>query len=369
MKILMVVTGLNIKTGTYEVVRNVVHQLIKKHEITILTNDVSVDDIPHTNIIKLQVMPLPFLQYRFMPKLIKMIQNHELDNYDVIHVFEYPLFVTDYITLMKNKIKPPVIISLHGTLNQYGSFPLNLIKNIHNNFMVKFQNHIDLFLVSSLAEKRQVTKFKIPDEKIQILEPAMRLFPIDKIVANRQNILYVGRLSITKNVDLLISAFAKIKTNNVDLIIAGQDFGALTQLKSLVKKLNIENRVFFKGWVSEDEKIELLSRATIFVHPSLEDVFLLSLLEAAAIGIPCVAFDVGSNSEILEDMVTGIIVKKKDPDGLAEKLDLLLSDSKLYEKISANSKTELPKKFNWEKTAKKLEDYYVKVLNCKKSQN
>ena len=365
----MVVTGLNVKTGTYEVIRNVTHQLIKKHEITILTDNVEVDDIQYTHIIKLQAISIPFLQYRFMPKLITLIQNHQLDNYDIIHVFEYPLFVTDYITLMKNKIKPPVIISLHGTLNQYGKFPLNLIKNIHNNFMVKFQDRIDLFLVSSLAEKRQVAKFNISEEKIQIFEPAMKLFSVEKIVSDKKNILYIGRLSITKNVDLLVNAFAKIKTKNIDLIIAGQDFGTLTQLKSLVKKLGIENNVFFKGWISEKDKIELLSKSTLFVHPSLEDVFLLSLLEAAAIGIPCIAFDVGSNSEILEDMVTGIIVKKKNPDGLAEKLDLLLSDTELYEKISINSKTEFPKKFNWEKTAKKLEEYYIQVSTYKKSQN
>ena len=84
----------------------------------------------------------------------------------------------------------------------------------------------------------------------------------------------------------------------------------LSELKQLSIKYGIENKVNFTGWISEQEKISLLSEATIFVHPSLEDVFLLSLLEAAAIGIPCVAFDVQSNSEILEDGNTGIIVKE-----------------------------------------------------------
>ena len=94
----------------------------------------------------------------------------------------------------------------------------------------------------------------------------------------------------------------------------------------------------------------------------MEDVFLLSLLEAAAIGIPCVAFDVESNSTILEDNKTGIIVKDISSEGLSQKLDLLLNDNNLYDKISKNSKLILPKKFNWELTTKILENFYYDVV-------
>jgi glycosyltransferase involved in cell wall biosynthesis len=190
----------------------------------------------------------------------------------------------------------------------------------------------------------------------------MNIFPIEKQNSSRQKIVYVGRLSKTKNIKILIEAFSKIKTSNVDLIIAGPDFGMLKQLKKITKDKGLQNRVFFMGWISEEEKMKLLSETTIFVHPSLEDVFLLSLLEAGAIGIPCVAFDVGSNAEILDDNKTGIIVKDISAEGLSEKLDLLLNDNKLYEEISRNSKLLLPKKFNWELTTKTLEGFYNHVL-------
>jgi len=120
----------------------------------------------------------------------------------------------------------------------------------------------------------------------------------------------------------------------------------------------LQNRVFFMGWITEKEKMKLLSETTIFVHPSLEDVFLLSLLEAGGVGIPCIAFDIGSNAEILDDNKTGIIVKDISSQGLSEKLDLLLNDNKLYEEISSNSRLLLPKKFNWKLTTKTLEEFY-----------
>jgi len=362
MKILFVVTGLDTKTGTYEVVTNVSNILLQKHEVSLLTDTKYNKDIPFTKIFKLKTKDLLLPQYRFMPNLKKLFQNGEFEQFDIIHIFEYPLYVTDYITIKKNKISTPIVISLHGTLHQFNKFPFNLFKIIHNFIMLNFQNRINLFLVSSSSEKRGVIRNNIPKEKIKILPPAMKIFSIEKQNSSRKKIVYIGRLSKTKNVELLIKSFSKIKTLNVDLIIAGPDFGMLKKLKKIVKDKSLENTVFFTGWISEQEKMKLLSETTIFVHPSLEDVFLLSLLEAAAIGIPCVAFDVESNSEILEDQKTGIIVKDISVKGLAEKLDLLLNDKKLYDEISKNSKSLLPKKYNWELTTQILENFYNQII-------
>jgi len=361
MKILFVATGLDTKAGTYEVISNVSKILLQNHEVTLLTDIKYNMEIPFTKIIKLKTNNFLLPQYRFMPNLNKLLQNSISNQFDIIHIFEYPIYITDYLTVKKRQINTPIIISLHGTLHQFNKFPFNIFKKLHNFIMLNFQNRINLFLVSSVSEKEGVIKNGIPEEKIKILPLAMRVFPIQKQNSSRQKIVYIGRLSKTKNIELLIKAFSKIKTSNVDLIIAGSDFGMLKQLKVITKDYELENRVFFTGWISEKEKMKLLSETTIFVHPSLEDVFLLSLLEAAAIGIPCVAFDIGSNSDILEDKKTGIIVKDISAQGLAKSLDSLLNDNKLYEEISKNSKLLLPKKYNWELTTKILEDFYSSV--------
>ena len=362
MKILFVVTGLYTKTGTYEVVSNTAKILLQNHEVSLLTDIKSNIEVPFTKILKLKTQDFLLPQYRFMPDLGKILDDHELDNYDIIHIFEYPLHITDYLTRKKHQINTPIIISLHGTLHQFNKFPFNMLKKVHDSFMLNFKNRIDLFLVSSSSEKHGVIKRGIPEEKIKILPPAMNVFPIEKRDTSRRKIVYIGRLAKSKNVELLIEAFSKIKTSDIDLIIAGPDFGMLKQLKKITKDKGLQNRVVFMGWISEKEKMKLLSETTIFVHPSLEDVFLLSLLEAGGIGIPCIAFDVGSNAEILDDNKTGIIVKDISAQGLSEKLDLLLNDHKLYEEISSNSKLLLPKKFNWELTTKTLEEFYNYIL-------
>ena len=362
MKILFVATGLDTKTGTYEVVSNVSKILLQDNEVSLLTDTRSDINLPFSKIIKLKTNNFFLPQYRFMPGLKKLVKDHTFDKFDIIHIFEYPLHVTDYLTIKKNKINPPIVISLHGTLHQFNQFPYNIFKIIHNLIMLKFQNKIKLFFVSSLSEKKGVMKNNISENKIKILPPAMKIFPIEKKFSSVLKIVYIGRLSKTKNVDILIEAFSKLKTPNLELVIAGPDFGMLKELKKITNNLNLTNKISFTGWISEEEKMKLLSETAIFVHPSLEDVFLLSLLEAGAIGIPCVAFDVESNSTILEHNKTGIIVKDISSEGLSKQLDLLLNDSNLYNEISTNSKILLPQKFNWELTAQILKNFYHEVL-------
>jgi len=97
------------------------------------------------------------------------------------------------------------------------------------------------------------------------------------------------------------------------------------------------------------------------VYPSLEDIFSLSLVEAAASGVPSIAFDIEANSEILDDNISGKIVKKPDEFALSQAIDFLLDDEKLLDRISDNAKKLIPIKFNWDKTTSILESYYKEL--------
>lgn len=184
---------------------------------------------------------------------------------------------------------------------------------------------------------------------------------LNKKISDKKTILYIGRLSRPKNVDLLIEAFSLCELDCVELIIAGPDFGAFEYLKQKTKNLGLEKKVIFKGRVSEEIKFQLLSRASVFVHPSLTDVFAITLIEAAQIGIPCIAFDVGANSEIIENGVTGILAENHTPDSLSKAILDILSHDDLAAKISENAKNTIPLKFNWENTVNSLEQIFQKT--------
>lgn len=360
MKIIFVAVALS-AGGTATVLKNVVPILMKNHEITILTNDEGNIEFDCHKLIKLKSIPI-VSKYNYMPELMKMMKNDFFDQFDIIHIFEYTNFAADYLTFKKNSLKTPIIISTHGTVHQNANFQLKFFKKIHNFFMQKLKNRIDGFIASSEVEKNHLIKHSFSENKINVIRLGINPIEIKRNNLQKKNILYIGRLSVTKNIPILIHAFALCNLDDLNLIIAGPDDGMLNKLKKLVDDLKLSRRVFFKGKISDEEKNNLLSNATIFIHPSLQDIFSLSLVEAAGAGVPCIAFDVEGNSEIFDNMKTGMLVKKSDAESLKEAIISLLSDPNLQQNISNNAKEIIPKKFNWQKTTKILETYYLEII-------
>ena len=135
----------------------------------------------------------------------------------------------------------------------------------------------------------------------------------------------------------------------------------INALVKICKKLNLENRVSFLGEISETKKNHLLSIASVFIHPSLSDIFALTLLEAASAGVPCIAFNVGANKEIFSESNTGLIVDSVTPEALALSIDEILSNKQLAQEISLQGQNHIINKFSWEKTCEKIEQVYT---NC-----
>jgi glycosyltransferase involved in cell wall biosynthesis len=357
LKILFTSTGIHQKAGTYTVLKNISPILSKNHDVTILTNESNVD-IECTNLIKLKTSFFPFPSYFNLPEFKKLVSNGFLEQFDIIHSFEYPIFLTDYLSKKKSTFSAPLIISAHGSIHQFNKFPNNILKKIHNKFMKKHIKNISLFIASTNAEKNHLLKYGIPENKLGVLPLGVRVSSIIRTPSEKKSIIYVGRLTVSKNIEVLIESISLSKRSDFTLIIAGKDFGMLNELKKLTKKLGLEKRVIFTGEISENEKIELFSEATIFVHPSLEDVFSLSLIEAAGSGVPSIAFDVEANSEILDNNC-GRIVKNLSALSLANTIDNLLEQEHERDEISKNSVKLIPKKYDWNNTSKILEKFYL----------
>ena len=130
------------------------------------------------------------------------------------------------------------------------------------------------------------------------------------------NITYIGRLEHIKGVNLLIGAFAAVcLEHDIRLSIVG-DGTERDKLEALVRNLNIEDKVTFYG-----QQIDIhpyLSDASIFVYPSTcEEVFGISIIEAMAYGLPCIANNVGGIPEIIKDGENGFLTKEPTEEQIA----------------------------------------------------
>jgi glycosyltransferase involved in cell wall biosynthesis len=152
-------------------------------------------------------------------------------------------------------------------------------------------------------------------------------------------ITYIGRLVKVKGVDLLIQAVAKnAEERSVVLDVVG-DGEERMNLEKLAEKLGLAEKVQFHGRQSDVTKF--LKKSDIFVYPSVwQEVFGISIVEAMAHGLPCIANNVGGIPEIIEDGKNGFLTKEPTASGLAEAIRRVtaLYENGGIEEVSRNAK-------------------------------
>ncbi len=160
-------------------------------------------------------------------------------------------------------------------------------------------NSVDLSDFSPLAKIASRYKLGIPSDAIVLVS--------------------VGRLEKQKGYPYLIKALPLLPHNaNRVLYILGEG----KERKELQMQINsIPSKVHMLGSVPNVR--EYIAVADIFVMPSLWEGFSLALLEAAAMGLPIIATDVGGNGELIENGKSGILVAPKDPRALADAIALV----------------------------------------------
>ena len=142
-------------------------------------------------------------------------------------------------------------------------------------------------------------------------------------------VLYVGRLSHEKGVDILIRAFAQMKATSARLVIVGG--GVQEQrLRDLARSLGVMERVVFAGVVADRTQLaEWYRSSTVFVLPSRSEGLGCVLLESMAAGTPIVASNVGGIPDLVRNGDNGLLVPADDTESLALAIDRLLSDATL----------------------------------------
>jgi 1,4-alpha-glucan branching enzyme len=173
----------------------------------------------------------------------------------------------------------------------------------------------------------------------------------------------IGRIVWAKGFQYLIKAAPTILKEfpTAKIVIAGQDFGYLTELKELVYRLRVHESVIFTGPLRAEEVKEFYVDSDVIVIPSIYELFSIVALEAMACGKPIVASNVGGLREILKDGVNGFLVEPGNSDELARAIITLLKNDELREKIGSLNRAEVVK-YSWDRIVDQIEKLYYEVL-------
>ena len=202
------------------------------------------------------------------------------------------------------------------------------------------------------------------NERLQRGEISNIQYPI----SNQPYILFVGSIQPRKNTMRLIEAFEKVKENhsnplllrgnNLKLVICGGKGWMADKIYKRAKESKFSGDIIFTGNISDEERNKLYKNALIFAFPSLYEGFGMPVLEAMSYGVPCVVGDNSSLSEIAGG--NALLVDADNSVDIAEKMNLLLSDSELRKDLSRRG-IENAKRFSWDEAAKKT----LSVLSSK----
>ena len=172
----------------------------------------------------------------------------------------------------------------------------------------------------------------------------------------RPRVVFVGRLAAQKGLRFLITAAASLKTPGVQVLLIG-DGPERSALEREVRRLGINNRVHFLGFVPHERVPEVLSHADVLVLPSVYEELGTVLLEAMWMGLPVVASRTGGIPDVITNEVDGLLVPPGKPEALAVAIDRVLRSPVLAQRLGEAAR-ERAKDYDWDALAERVLEIY-----------
>ncbi len=201
---------------------------------------------------------------------------------------------------------------------------------------------IDAAKIRVIYSGNNLVKKAWPEEKAKTC--------LDKLGVSGPFILYVGNIEPRKNISGLIKAYDELRRGgeNIDLVLAGAPGWKDAQIYSDWQASPYKDQIKFLGYISQEEKEILYSKAAVFAYPSYYEGFGFPPLEAMTYGAPVVCSNVSSLPEIVAE--AAIMINPEKSEELAEAMKMILTDKGLRARL-VDSGYERAKIFSWNKTA------------------
>jgi glycosyltransferase involved in cell wall biosynthesis len=275
--------------------------------------------------------------------LIKLIKLMRKNYYDIVHTHTTKAGILGRIAARIAGV-PVIVHGLHGsTFEAFNSGLLNWLLFLFERLTGRFTDAYvsvsgvlsEEYIEKGIGKKEnyhtvysgmELEKFYGAKEKIDCgkKQRELGIDSEDFVIGN------VARLETRKGHQFLLDAFKNVveeqKDGHVKLLIIGEG-EEKENLENYVKKANLEKKVIFTGYREDVE--ELMAIMDIFVLTSLREGLPRVLVQAAAVGIPSVAFNVDGVPEIIKDNYNGFLVKVKDVKQLENRIVRYMNNKKL----------------------------------------
>ncbi len=323
--------------------------------------------------VQAESLPFSLLPQGSYLQQLKELAEMTCDKYDVVHAHNGR---TRLLAAMA--VKPPIaVVATQHFISTQSENYRGLKKRAANHAHRQVNRRISHFIaISQAARDAMVERERVNPAKITIV--ANGIEPLDKpdaaqrielrrelgVADGSPLIVCVARLRIEKGLHFLIDAMPAVLAAHPQtrLVIAG-DGGLQNALEAQAYKLGVRSSIDFLGY--RKDATRLIGAADLFVLPSPAEPFGLVLIEAMAQGIAALATRAGGPLEIIEDGVSGRLVKSSDAFDLASAMVALLSNDKKREELGHNAFQRFSERFTADRMAAATLEVYERIARAR----
>jgi glycosyltransferase involved in cell wall biosynthesis len=282
-------------------------------------------------------------------------------NYDLAHAFFG--FPTAYLCYRSAK-KLPYIISLRGSDVPGQHARLKLDYKILGPLLFKpIWRNAALLVACSEGLKQRALQF-LSDVSIDVISNGIDLDRFNPEEDSKSSevlrLLTVGRLSITKRIDILIDTIRILHNDGYNVCFTIIGGGKLEKkLKQIVSEANLSDIVEITGRIDAEKMPQVYRQNDIFISASMQEGMSNAMLEAMASGLPIITTRCEGVEELIKD--NGFIAENAQAEKIAEAVKKLAVDRELCKKMSAAARKQA-EKFGWDKVAQEYIELYKIIL-------
>jgi phosphatidylinositol alpha-mannosyltransferase len=279
------------------------------------------------------------------------------ERFDILHVHE-PLMPGLCLAVLA-EAEVPVVGTFHA--NNERALGYRLFRSFLDNYLDK----LDARIAVSAAAARTISRHFGGEYTIIPNGVDIERFSITAPARDEETftILFVGRLEPRKGAKFLLRAMPRIlrEVPRARLVVVGS--GPMSGYYRSHLPNNVADRVVFAGRVSGEALTRYYAEADVFCSPATGgESFGIVLIEAMAAGAAVVASDIAGYRDVVKDGVTGLLVRRGDPDSIAEGLIRLARDGELRQRLTESAGSEV-RQYSWDRVTGRILDVYESVLD------
>jgi glycosyltransferase involved in cell wall biosynthesis len=336
------------------------------HEVSVFTTNVDGprdSDVPLDRAVDLDGVRVRYfrseLRRLYVSRGMRTALHLESSAFDIVHLHSVFLWPTYAAAREAKRAGVPFVISPRGMLVPELIAQRSAI--VKRAWLRMFERrtfaHAAGIHVTSQREEDDARRVGIPLPHPFIVPNGIDLVPRPTVPRDERTVLYFGRISWKKRIDLLIDALPQLP--EVRLVIAGNDDENLTpQLQERARTTGVSDRVTFAGAIDASAKWELLARATMLAMPSISENFGNVLLEAMMMETPVVVSEGVGLADEVRNSAAGIVTAD-----FVEAIRTLAADAPLRARMGRNGRALVESKFTWQTVAERMEDAYCSIAS------